>query len=281
VIKSRSFLLLTCVLLLSLFACLLLEIGATNVFADEERTYPSILVVVDDYANAIKQKNYRGQEVIEEYFLANNFPVVNRGRQDAIETKGITLYYADPKKSAEIAKHYNADMIIVGRTISNFNDMGEPENRDPFNYNARSDVKPISSSNAEVLGVGNLIAAADDRERDRASEKATEKVALKTAKFCLARIAEAWRKEIYGSIAIRLILLNATPENIVSLENVLNPLREVRASRRVSLKDNTLLLELRYFGTAEQLAKTLSNTNEPIIEVLNLKPNKIEIRIQE
>jgi len=247
---------------------------------DEEKSnYPSVMVIVDDYVDGVKQERLIGQAIIEEYFLANNFTVANKGRKDKINVDGITLYYTDPIKSADIAKKYGADIIIVGRIICDYNDLGKVEEIAPFTYDSRSDVTPIRVSDSEVLGVGNLIASAEANEKSAAFENALTAVAKKVSKFSMARIAEFWRKEIYGSISIQLVCVNASPENIASLMNVLNPIREVRAVRKRSLIDNVLALDIRYFGTIEQLSKTLSNTNEPIIEVLSIKNNKIEIKV--
>lgn len=277
--KTHTYFLTACIIFALTLIVFIVNTRTGKALDEEKSNYPSVMVLVDDYVDGVKQERLMGQAIIEEYFLANNFTVANKGRKDKINVDGITLFYANPKRSTEIARKYGADTIIVGRIVCDYNDLGKVEEIAPFAYDSRSDVKPIRVSDSEVLGYGNLVASAEAIEKSAASEKALATVANKVSKFSMARIAEFWRKEIYGSILIQLVCVNASEENITSLMNVLNPLREVRAVRKRSLRDNVLALDIRYFGTIEQLSKTLSNTNEPIIEVLNIKNNKIEIKV--
>lgn len=247
----------------------------------ERLSYPRVMVLIDDYIDGIEQPRHIAAIQIEKIFIRNNFPVVSKEQTEKIKMRDATLAYADPKKAAALGRRYGAEVVIVGRATSDLIDTSQPYGVSVFAYESRVELKAVKTDNAEVLALDTVSETARGSGRVPTANKALEAAAEKASRTFMRSIAEAWRSEIYNEIMIQLICENASLEKTASLKKALNAVRDVKGVNERSFVNNVLELDVRFFGSTDQLVTILSELKEPVVEVTDKTPNRIDIRFME
>ncbi len=247
----------------------------------ERLSYPRIMVLIDDYIDGIEQPRHIAAIQVEEIFMRNKFPVVSKEQTEKIKSKDATLAYADPEKAAALGRRYGAEVVIVGQATSDLIDTSQPYGVSVFAYESRVEAKAVKTDNAHVLALDAVSETARGSGRVPTANKALEAAAEKISNSLLKRIAEAWRSEIYNEIMIQLICENANLEKTIRLKKALSAIRDVRGVNERSFVNNILELDVRFFGTTDQLVRILSELREPVVEVTGKTPNRIDVRFVE
>lgn len=244
----------------------------------EKLNYPRVMVLIDDYIDGIEQPRHIVAVEIEKIFMRNKFPVVSKGQMEKIKARDATLAFAFPDKAAALGRRYGAEVVIVGQATSDLMETSQPYGVSVFAYESRVEAKAIKTDNAQVLAVDTISETARGSGRVPTANKALQTVSEKFSKNFMKRIAEAWRSEIYNEITIQLICENANLGKAKALKRALNAIRDVRGINERSFVNNILELDVRFFGTTDQLITILSELQKPHIETTGKTPNRIDIR---
>lgn len=247
----------------------------------EKLNYPRVMVLIDDYIDGIAQPKHITAVAIEKAFMKNKFPVVSKDQMEKIKEKDATLSYKDPDKAAALGRRYGAEVVIVGQSTSDLLGASQPYGVSVYAYEARNEAKAVKTDNARVLAMDTSSKIARGSGRVPTANEALTLAAWSLSESFMKKIAEAWRNEAYNETSIQIICDNATIEKSGALKEALDGYREVKGVNERSLQNNVLELDVRFFGTSDQLAVFLSELKEPALEISAKTPSRIDIKFKD
>ncbi len=246
----------------------------------ERMKYPRIVVLIDEYIDGVEQpRNIVGIEM-EKAFMKKDFPVVSRDQTEKIKMRDAALSYDDPQKAAALGRRYGAEVVIMGRATSDLAGSSQPYGVTVYAYEARAEARAVKADNAQVLALDTEAVTARGNGRVPTANKALSGTAEKLAEGLMKRIAESWRSEVYNERSIQLVCENADTMKAYGLKQVLKSMRDTRGVSERSLVSGVLELDVRFFGTTEQLSTILSEIKDPAVEITARTPNRIDIRFK-
>jgi hypothetical protein len=244
----------------------------------EKMNYPRVMVLVGDYVDGVEQASHVIGTEIEKVFMESKFPIVSKNQMEMIKERDATLSYADPAKAAALGRRYGAEVVIVGQGSSSLMDTSTPYGVSVFAYQAHVEVKAVKTDNAQILAVDSLNQTARANGRVPAANKALADAAQSVSKNIMAKIVEAWRSEVYNETSVEIICDNADVAKSSAMKKALGAINEVKGVSERSLVGSTLELDVRFFGTPDQLATILSELKEPAVKIISKTPSRIDIR---
>lgn len=244
----------------------------------EKMNYPRIMVLIDEYIDGIVQPRQIVALQIEKIFLSNKFSIVSKDQLEKIKLRDVTQAFNNPDKAAALGRRYGAEVVIVGRATSDLIESSRPYGVNVFAYEARAETKAVKTDNAEVLALDSAIQSARGSGRVPTANKALKELSIDTSESLLKKITEAWRSQVYNEINIQLICENATIQKAASLKRSLGTVRDIRGVNERALVSGILQLDIRYFGSVDQLVGILSELKDPALEIIGKTPNRIDVR---
>ena len=244
----------------------------------EKLANPRIVVLINDYVDGIEQPTGIAAMELEKIFMQNKFPVVSKEQMEKIKEKDTTLAFGNPEKAAALGRRYGAEVAIVGQATSNLVDTSEPYGVSVFAYEARIEARAVKTDTAQVLSANVVTATERAGGRVPAANKALSAAAEELSTALMQKLAEAWRSNIYNETTIEIIAENADTEKATSLARILKLNRNVKGVSERSLVNNVLELDVRFFGTADQMVALLRELDEPVVDIINKTPNRIDIK---
>lgn len=243
----------------------------------EKINYPRIVVLIDEYVDGVMQPRQIVAGEVEKIFVENKFPIVSQAQMEMIKEKDATLAYQDPSKAAALGRRFGAEVVIVGQATSDIIESSQPYGVPVFAYEARIEAKAVKADNAKILATASTSMTERGSGRVPTANKAISSAADEFSKSLLNEIAEAWRGEVYNEINIELICDNASLWKSKLLQNALNSGRDVRGVSERYFTNKVLVLDVRFFGSIDQLAGILEDLKEPQIRITGKTANRLDI----
>ena len=247
----------------------------------EKMNYPRVMVLMNDYIDGLESPNHIIGTAIEGIFIENKFPVVSKDQTEMIKQRDVTLSYSDPQKAAALGRRYGAEVVIIGQGTASLVDTSTPYGVSVFAYEARAEAKAVKTDNAQVLAVDTTTRTARANGRTPAANKALTDAAGVISDSFLKKLAEAWRNEVYNEASIQLICENADVATAASFKKMLESKRDVKGVNERSLVNGILELDVRFFGSIDQLVTILSEQEEVPVRITGKTPDRIDLKFTE
>jgi hypothetical protein len=244
----------------------------------EKMNYPRIMVLVNDNVDGIRKPGKITAPEIEKIFMRNKFPVISAQQMEAVRSRDVSVALFDQEKAAALGKRYGAEVVVIGEASSDLVDTSRPYGVSVYAYEARVEAKAVKTDNAQILAVDIASGTARGGGRVPTANKALVSAAEKISTGLLKRITEAWRSEIYNETSVQLICENADFKRSRDLKNALSEMDNVIGVNERSFTSDILEIDVRFYGTADQLAVVLSELKKPALEITGKTPSRIDIK---
>ena len=240
--------------------------------------YPSVMVLVDDYVDGLKQPRHIAAAEIEKIFINNKIPIISKDQMERIKARDATLFYNDPEKAAALGRRYGAEVVVVGQAASELIDTSQPYGVSVYAYQATVGIKALKTDTAQVMVVDSASEAARGSGRVPTANSALLAASQVTAKSLIKQIAEAWRDEVYNETVVQVICENADLDTTEVFKNAIKAIDGVKEVNEKSIVNNVAELSVRFFGSTDQFVAGLSQIKEPEIRVTGKTPNRVDVR---
>lgn len=205
--------------------------------------------------------------------------LINKSNIDVTkETSGTIYSFKDPANIAMLAKGVGADILVLGMAICNLKEAHRPYGLTTYTYEAQIDIKAISTDNARVLAVDTLRGSARDSTRLTAADKALQGALSMSMDPFIKKIADAWGNKDGNETRVELICYNATFKKSKELRKAVLAIKGVKAIDEKSLINNVLELNIVLIGDNDRFADSLSEVNNPKIEITSKTPGRVYIK---
>jgi len=251
---------------------------STFSFAEEapEQNYPSVVVLIEDYIDGAEQKRNLAEIILEKALRENGFSVISKTQNVDIGAL-MPTFTPPPAEIAKIGKKYKADVIIIGRATSNKVDVSTPYEPGVIVYKALIEARAVKVKNARVIAMEKTISDARGGGRELIADKAIVYAAESLATGLIQKISDNWARDIYVDVNVEIICRNAPPEKAELLTRALGQTKNVRIISKELLQDSTVQINVRFLGTTNELVWLLARLLEPIFDIENYTPNRIDL----
>ncbi len=281
---------------------------------EKNLNYPKTIVLMNEYIDGNPQIDNTAATQIEAEFIEQKFDIIDKHQIDKLnerdvelnskemrkpivggtvttklstdyqtnqttqETSGTIYSFKDPDKIAKLARGVGAEVLVLGEVVCIFKEASQPYGLNAYTYEARVNVKAISTDNARVLAVDTIKGIGRDNTRVSAADKAVQEALSSSVSPFVAKIAEAWNNKDRSETKIELICDNATFKKSKDIRNVILSIKGVKYARERSFINNTLELDVGLVKGSEYFADSLSELSNPKIEIISKTAGRIYIK---
>ena len=244
----------------------------------QKSDYPSVMVLIEDYINGVKQAGRVSAAEMERVFERNNFPVVAKTEAAKINLMDLLpVFTVNPAKIAAIGKKYASDAVIIGCATSNVVETDLPYGTGACQYKAFIEARVVRTDNAHVLAMDRVIGVevGADTEKNVTSKRALSGAARQLSKTLMSKIIRSWNADLYDETDIRIICENATPDKVELLKKAFRFMEGVKIVSERTIEKHVVEINVIFLGLSEWLVKLLANLEEPLMDITAHGPNQI------
>ena len=247
------------------------------------RSNPRVMIVTVEYVDGIEQPASVTQSRLEEKFIANDFPLIDKSQMEMIKEKDAVLSFSDPNRAAALGRNYGAEIVVVVEAKSNLVDTSQPYGLTVFAYECNSTGKAIKVDTAEVITSRSSEAIERGGGRIPTASKACESAVLALADMLMNDINEKIKSsDAYKETTVQLVLANADYAKVKGLVKALDEQRSIKAVYERSIDQNVAVVDVELLGNADFLANLLIEMqNGPLVRITAKTQNRIDIEFVE
>ncbi len=244
----------------------------------EKKGNPRLMFLFAESIDGVEQPRVVAQAEVERAFLKRDFPLVDKAQMDMVKSRDATLSWEDPNKAAALGRRFGAEVVVVGQATGDLMDTSRPYGVSVFAYEGRVQAKAIKVDTASLIASESVSAVERGSGRVPTANKALQAAGQKLAMVLMKDIVEKWRSEVYNLTTIQLIIENATFKRNMQLKSGLKTLRSIKSVNERSFTKGILILDIEMFGTPDQLAILLTESEDFNVEVTGKTQNRIDLR---
>lgn len=242
---------------------------------------PRVLVAIAEEIDDKEVSISQAQSEIETIFRDKGISVVHSPQLKSIKSRDVILAFDKPDKALALGNRHGAEIVIVGKAISNAGRELEIGGFKQFFYSTVLEVKAYRTSNAELLmsayytekpGGESDTSALSKRDASIRSIRALVQANSKDAVF---RVVKNWFNGMSKGINIQFIVNGVKGSELSAIEKVISSLPDVVSVHRRSFIRGTGELEIEYTGQQNQLVSSLEENKNIIIDLVSDEPNRI------
>ena len=294
------------IVILLILVCAVPSIAYSSTSDETNISYPKTIVLVNEYIDNIPQPPNTVSSQIESKFINQKFDIVDNTQIKRLIERDVELYsspdrkpiaqatltsggmtgewngviysFKDPDKVARLARGIGSDVLVLSTAICNFKEASQPYGVTAYTYEAQIDLKAVSADSGRVLAVDTFRGIGRDSGRKTAADKALQAALDTLPDAFIENIAKTWGNKDQGKTRIELICYNATFEKSKELRKEMLTIKGIKHITEKSLIDNVLELEIEMSEGVENFADSLSELNNPKIEITSKAADRIYLK---
>ncbi|MBN1917113.1 MAG: hypothetical protein JW889_04310 [Verrucomicrobia bacterium] len=252
----------------------------------EEKENPRIAILCREYVDGGELPAPVLQTALEQFFLGQEFDVVDVAQLEKIKEREATLHYDDPIEAAALGRRFGADVLVLGEASAELGGVREAHGLKVYSYTANITLKAVKTDTAKVIAVvqGSHAATgggAVTGEGDVARE-ALKGAAGQTVEKLMDKIVQVWHQEVYNVENVEIVLFNATTEEQKAFIEGLKSIDGVQKVTERMVEETTAAYDVLVAGAIKKdLADKVLAIDEPKLTLRGKTPNRIRVVVED
>jgi hypothetical protein len=209
---------------------------------------PRIMFIFSELIDGLEEAGAVTQTEMERFFLAKEFPLIDRAQIQMIKERDATLSYADPQRAAALGRQYGAEIVVVGQATSDLMDNSRPYGVSVFAYRSQISAKAIKTDTAEVMVSEDAQAEARGGGRVPTAKDALRVATNELAHRMMGQIVEKLRSEAFNVVNIQIVADQANAASRKILIDELHGIRGVQSVNERSFVNGIVILDVTVDG---------------------------------
>ncbi len=222
------------------------------------------------------------QGKLEDFFINKGLKLMDRETATKVSDrdKELAAVKDDAAELAALGARFKADVILVGKATAKYSKTIKISGQDFNQFVATLSIRAIQTDSARVLAskaYGPV--TVNTLQLGGGADKALAKLAEDNQEDLLKAIVEAWRKRANVS---RTIELNISGMDYNSFKTFKSEVAELRGVQAINLKEITESIanvDFEYAYDNQQLADVLTELKKVKLEVTEITPNRIKMKV--
>ncbi len=251
---------------------------------------PRIMIIVTEeiegksWQHFYSSEGMAAQAQMENVFLGKGFPLVSKEQMQEIKERDTGISFDDPARAAALGHRFGAELVIIGKAVSDAVEAGSPYGLKTHSYAAEVQAKVVKVDTATIIASESSDAKAWDAGKYVAARKSLKDAANTLSLALIDKITAQWRDEIYNVATVQLVADKINFDQLTALEEGLKALPGVQNVFRRSFAKNTAVIDVELQGTTGQLGEGLSGISlggEARAKIVGTTANRIDLSISE
>ena len=224
------------------------------------------------------------QNKIEDFFLQKGLMLMDRETSVDIAKRDIILAALkdDTNEIAALGARFKADVVVSGRATAKYGKTINVSGQDMYQFTATLNVRVVQTDSARILAVKTFgPITTTSLQLSGGEEKALAKLAEDSAPKLLAAVVQAWAKRASVSRTVQLSISGMEYPLWKVFKAEVEKLDGMQALRLRDITTGTANIDVEYRYTNENLADRLSSLKTIKLEVTEITPNRIKIKVVE
>jgi hypothetical protein len=222
------------------------------------------------------------QTAVEEFFIKKGIKLVDRTAAKKVDKRDLMLVASggSPDEIAAIKSRFNADVIIMGTAAAEYGGKIDLAGVPMYRYSSKLVARAVRTDSGQLLAaktVGPMNATS--MKRSGGEDEALAKLAEKAAPEILAAVVEAWRKQVNVSRDIKLYVSGMTFDDWKAFREETLKLKGVQAVRLREITKSVATIDVEYDFDAQNLADRLTELKNTRLQVTELNPNRLKLKM--
>jgi len=239
---------------------------------------PRVMVVVfskevsDTFFGTAEEGNRNTLNQIERELLAKGFQIVDAGMVQRKKKVEALLTGQDPSRAARLAKDFGAEVLVEANLRRKFSYEKVIMGRPMRFFSNEIGLRAYETESAKVLYSG-------FQNRPPSGENALlqlEEAATELTEEMIAGILDQWRKDVFQAGTFRIDIGGASFADLSAIKEGLRGIRGLKEVQVRSFQGGRADLEVKFQGTAEDLAEKVGALKKPGLRVTGLQANSLE-----
>ena len=220
--------------------------------------------------------NRNAENQIENALLEKGFQVVDAGQISRRKELEALLMREDPALAGKMARDFGADILVQGEVRRTFVDQRRIFGRPTSFFSNEIRIKAFETDTSEIIFSGY-------ETRPPSGAGALLPLENATAELC-EKMTEAILEQQKNDISQASIYeLNISRVSFSALSNLVQALKGIQGLDQVeirSFQEGHAVLDVKYRGTAKELAEKISRIKNPSLEITGFQSRSIDIRLR-
>ncbi|MEA3560279.1 MAG: hypothetical protein U9R31_00710 [Candidatus Omnitrophota bacterium] len=247
----------------------------------EKKHKPRIMMIFSESIDGLEQPGSVVQTEMENAFLENNFPLIDKAQMEMIKSRDAALSYADPLKAAALGRRYGAEVVIVGQAASDLVDTSRPYGVSVYAYQTQVLVRVIKVDIASLMASDNIESLQRGGGRIPTAKKSLKDAGDQLADTIMKGLVERWRSEVYNLVGVQIVCENTTFDKLNLLKDKLKKLAAVKSVSERSFLKNIAVIDVEMVGDSSMLAVKLGEFTDPLVDIAGKTQNRIHLKFLE
>ncbi|MFW5999370.1 MAG: flagellar assembly protein T N-terminal domain-containing protein [Halanaerobiaceae bacterium] len=241
---------------------------------------PRVMIIVEE-ENAGKTSFFSvfGSK-LSSVFNDIGFNLVHEETIESIQNKETLkkIIEGDRKAATALGKSYEAEIIIYGRTFTEFSGKRNLDNGALYTMQANADVQAVTAQDGTVITSINKSRSSYAPSKNRAGNRALKELSDKINGELVREIVSNYNRSS-GKMSLRLVARELNFEQLEHLEKILGKTRGVDNYNMLSFSGKTAEYDLDISHEVKTIARSLNNTQELDITINEIQANRLEIKV--
>jgi len=228
---------------------------------------PRLMILVPDYVDEKESLTTFAQAEIESLFKAKGITVLSGEQLKNIQQRDIALAFNDTKKAVALGNRFGAEIVIVGKCISQFSREIEIGGFKQVFYTSMLQAKAYRTSNAEILMSKVYTESPGETDtsamgRFDASIKSIQNIIRSNSKDIVYQIVKNWFEGMTKAKIYQVVISNVKSDDITAIERFISTIPEVGNVFRRGFNQGVAEIEIEFGGIQSRLVDALENNRD-------------------
>jgi hypothetical protein len=220
--------------------------------------------------------NRNVENQIESALLQKGFQLVDAGQVNRKKQLEGLLLKGDPTRAGKMARDFGAEVLVEAEVRRTFAGERQVYGRNIRFFSNEVRVKALETDTAKILYSGYKTRPASGAEAFLPLEEATSELIDEMT----AGILEQWRKDVFQAGSYQIEVAGISFNDLSKFKDGLKKIRGVNAVQVRSFQSGHASLEVKYQGSAQELAERIGAMKSLRPEIKGLQANTIEVGIR-
>ena len=222
------------------------------------------------------------QGKVQEFFIERGIKMMDRGQAGKVSKRDLMLATADEDLAAinAIGVRYQADVILSGTAAAEFVREVRVAGQSMYQFQAKLVARAVRTDSGQLLMTRTFgPVTVTTMNKAGGTDKALAKLAEDVSPQLLSALVEAWRRQVNVTRDVNLMISGLTYREWKDLKVAVEKLRGVKAARLREITQSVATIDIDSELTTQQLADRLTEIDSPMLEVTELTPNRLKLKV--
>lgn len=242
---------------------------------------PRLMVLMTDLIDGQVSPTPFIRNEMEGLFRSKGITVIDHRQLGEIKQRDIQLALNDPQKAVALGNRFGAEIVIVGKSVSNFSRELDVAGFRQYFYTTQLDAKAYRTSTAEVL-LSQVYADGQDADtsamgKHDAAVRSVRQVVGKNAGDIVFRVVKSWYQGMAKANSYQVIVSKLKGSELSALVKSLGQNPSVIQVHRRSFNSGTAEIEIEYDGIQGSLVELLETNGVVPLALVSEEPYRISL----